>query len=215
MNAQPIELKKHEVAHHFETAEQEFDAAKIGMWAFIAQEVLFFSALFVAYAVMRFLHPDMFINASSMLSWKMGLFNTTVLITSSFTMVMAVQRVQVNKIAQSINYLIATLGLAGVFMVVKYFEYTSKFSHGIFTTKFFVAEGAFETLPIFFGLYFVATGLHGLHIVIGMGLIIWLILRARKGEFHSEYFTPVEMVGLYWHLVDIVWIFLFPLLYLL
>lgn len=210
-----IELKKHEVAHHFESAEQEFDAAKIGMWAFIAQEILFFSALFVAYAVMKFLHPEMFVNASSLLSWKMGLFNTTVLITSSFTMVMAVQRTQVNKIKQSINYLYATLGLAGVFMVVKYFEYTSKFSHGIFSTKFFTAEGAFETLPVFFGIYFVATGLHGLHILIGMGLILWLILRARKGEFHSEYFTPVEMVGLYWHLVDIVWIFLFPLLYLL
>ena len=210
-----IQKVEHHVAHHFEDAEQEFNAAKIGMWAFMAQEVLFFSAIFVAYAVLKYLYPQMFVDASSHLNWKLGCLNTFVLITSSFTMVMAVRSAQTDQLKACVNYLIATCGCAFMFMVVKYFEYAEKINHGYLPSNWFTGFGEAETLHLFFGLYFVATGLHGLHVVIGIGLIAWLIKRAKKGHFHSEYFTPVEMVGLYWHFVDIVWIFLFPLLYLI
>ncbi|RAP32749.1 cytochrome C oxidase subunit III [Candidatus Marinamargulisbacteria bacterium SCGC AG-410-N11] len=210
-----IKIKKHEVAHHFDNSEQEFNSAKLGMWAFLGQEILFFSGLFVAYIIFRMMHPEMFIYASKHLDWKMGALNTVILILSSFTMVMAVRSAQVNKLKQCVNYLIATFSFAGMFMVVKGFEYASKISHGYLPAKFFNAESAHESLHIFFGIYFTMTGLHGLHVLVGMGLIIWLIIKAKKGHFYEDYYTPLEMVGLYWHLVDLIWIFLFPLLYLI
>lgn len=210
-----ITLIKHKVSHFFQNSEQEFDAAKIGMWAFIAQEILFFSGLFVAYGMMRYLHPEAFLEGSHHLNRILGTLNTVVLITSSFTMVMAVYKAQTSKVKSCANYLLATFFLAGAFLVVKYFEYSEKFHHGYLPGKFFNASGASEYLHIFYSIYFVATGLHALHIIIGMGLILWIYRKTKKGYYHKEYFTPVEMVGLYWHLVDIVWIFLFPLLYLL
>jgi len=206
---------KHEVAHHFDTAEQEFESAKLGMWAFLAQEILFFSGLFVAYIVFRYLYPDMFIDANSHLSWKMGALNTVVLIGSSFTMVMAVRSAQVNQQKHTFYYLLATFLAAAMFIVVKGFEYAEKFHHGLLPSKFFTGVGVYENMHLFFGLYFTMTGLHGLHVLVGMGLIAWLMYRNAKGEFHEDYFTPLEMVGLYWHLVDLIWIFLFPLLYLI
>ncbi|MBT5955101.1 cytochrome c oxidase subunit 3 family protein [bacterium] len=205
---------KHEVAHHFESAEQEFDTAKLGMWTFLGQELLFFSALFVAYAVFRFLYPAMFLEAHRHLSVNMGFLNTIVLLISSFTMAMAIRSAQVSNKKHTFIYLLVTLVCAGMFMVVKYMEYMEKFHHGLLPGRWFTGEGTSEVLHIFFGLYFCLTGLHGIHVLIGMGLIIWLLIRTQKGEFYSEYYTPVEMVGLYWHLVDLVWIFLFPLLYL-
>lgn len=205
---------EHHVGHHFENAEQEFTAAKLGMWAFLAQELLFFGGLFVAYIVFRYLYPEMFLDASHHLSVKMGAFNTCVLITSSFTMVMAIRSAQVNKKKATINYLVATFLLATTFLVVKYFEYMAKIEHGYLPSKWFFGTSAFENIHLFFGIYFTMTGLHGIHVLVGMGLIAWLIVRAMRGEFYSEYYTPLEMVGLYWHLVDLIWIFLFPLLYL-
>lgn len=206
---------KHEVAHHFDTAEQEFESAKLGMWAFLAQEILFFGGLFVAYIVFRYLYPEMFIDASSHLSWKLGALNTVVLIASSFTMVMAVRSAQVNQQKHTFYYLLATFMCAAMFMCVKSVEYAEKIHHGFLPAKFFGGEGIFETMHLFFGLYFTMTGLHGLHVLVGMGLIAWLMYRNSKGEFYEDYFTPLEMVGLYWHLVDLIWIFLFPLLYLI
>tara|TARA_B100000586_G_C20030403_1_gene393069 strand:- start:131 stop:787 length:657 start_codon:yes stop_codon:yes gene_type:complete len=208
------EFVPHEVAHHFDDAHQEFDSAKIGMWAFLAQEVLFFSGLFVIYVVFRYLYPDMFVEAHHHLSWKLGATNTVFLIASSFTMVMGVRSAQLSQKKPTLYYLWATLGFAGCFMVVKGIEYSAKIHHGLLPAKWFGAEGVSETLHLFYGIYFMMTGVHGLHVLVGMGLIIWLILRTMKGEFHSEYYTPLEMVGLYWHLVDLIWIFLFPLLYL-
>jgi len=207
-------FKEHHVAHHFDTAEQEFESAKLGMWAFLAQEILFFSALFVAFIVFRLKYPEMFIDAHHHLSWELGALNTVFLILSSFTMVMGVRAAQLSKRFESIKYLFATLAFALGFMIVKAFEYSGKISHGLTPSKFFSSESLFETTPLFFGLYFAMTGLHGLHVLVGMGLIIWLIIKSYKGEFYADYYTPVEMVGLYWHLVDLVWIFLFPLLYL-
>tara|TARA_B100001989_G_scaffold252355_1_gene234104 strand:+ start:1193 stop:1840 length:648 start_codon:yes stop_codon:yes gene_type:complete len=214
MSSEKINSKV-KVAHHFANAHQQFSAAKLGMWLFISQEILFFSAVFVAYAVFRGLHPDMFIDAHLHLSWKMGALNTVVLIFSSFTMVMAVRSAQVNKLNSAFWYLFTTFSLAGVFMVVKGFEYAEKISHGYLPSIWFTGEGLYETMHLFFGIYFTATGLHGLHVLIGMGLIIWLMIETKKGKYNSEYFTPLENVGLYWHIVDLVWIFLFPLLYLI
>ena len=215
MSVSQSEFKKHEVAHHFATAHQEFSAAKLGMWLFLSQEILFFSAIFVAYAVFRGLHPEMFIDAHHHLSWEMGALNTVVLILSSFTMVMSVRSAQLSQKKEPFWYLFATFSLAGVFMIVKAFEYAEKISHGYLPSIWFSGEGLYETMHLFFGLYFVATGLHGIHVLVGMGLIIWLMIKTKKGHYNSEYFTPIENVGLYWHLVDLVWIFLFPLLYLI
>ena len=208
-------IQKRQVPHYFKDANQEFEAAKLGMWAFMAQEILFFSGLFVAYGVFRYFHPDMFIYASRLLDWKLGFINTIFLIISSFTMVMSVYTIQHNQRTKTLIHLSSTFVLAAIFLIIKTFEYKSKFDHGYFPGMLFSGEGPFESLHIFFGLYFTITGLHALHILIGMVLILWLMIRVWNGNVNSEYFTPVEMVGLYWHFVDVVWIFLFPLLYLL
>ena len=208
-------IKKRELPHYFKDAHQEFEACKIGMWAFLAQEVLFFSGLFVAYGVYKFFNPEMFLYASSLLDWKLGFINTIFLIISSFTMVMSVYYIQHGERKKTLINLTITLLLATLFLVIKGFEYQAKFVKGYYPGMHFAGEGPFDSLHIFFGLYFTITGLHALHVLIGMGLILWLIYRVYNNSVHKEYFTPVEMVGLYWHLVDVVWIFLFPLLYLL
>ncbi len=210
-----IVLKEHHVAHHFENADQEFESSKLAMWLFLVTEVLFFGGLFVAYTVFRWLFPETYIEAHHHLSWKMGGTNTVVLIFSSLTMALSIRFAQLNQIKNCIRALAITFGCACGFMMIKYFEYMEKIHHGLLPSNFFTGEGSSETLHLFFGLYFCMTGLHGIHVLVGMGLIIWLILRARKGHFHSNYITPLEMVGLYWHLVDLIWIFLFPLFYLI
>ncbi len=205
---------EHHVAHHFDNAEHEFESAKLGMWAFLVQEILFFGGLFVAYFIFKALYPQMFIEAHHHLSWQLGALNTIFLICSSFTMAMAVRSAQTSEQRKMLVYLVITFLFAGGFMCVKYIEYMSKIHHGFLPARWFFGEGTYETLPLFFGLYFAMTGLHGIHVLGGMILIAWLIYRGQRGEFHAGYFTPVEMVGLYWHLVDLIWIFLFPLLYL-
>lgn len=209
------QIQKRTLPHYFNNAHQEFEAAKLGMWAFMAQEILFFSGLFVAYGVFRYFNPEMFIYASRLLDWKLGFINTIFLIISSFTMVMSVYHIQHNNRTKSLANLSATFFLATIFLVIKTFEYKAKFDHGYYPGMLFSGEGAFSSLHIFFGLYFTITGLHALHIIVGMGLIAWLMVRVWNGTVSADYFTPVEMVGLYWHFVDVVWIFLFPLLYLL
>jgi cytochrome c oxidase subunit 3 len=211
--------------HHYNTVEQQAGAAKLGMWAFLATEILMFSGLFLAYFITRMIYPEMVLSSHELLDKTMGGINTVVLLTSSYTMAMAVRSAQVGNTPGIIRNLYFTIGCACIFMVVKYFEYTGKFSHGIFPGKYFdyarAAEYAHEHgheligLPhIFFGLYFCMTGLHGIHVLVGIGVLAWILVRAKKGHFGPQYFTPVENVGLYWHIVDLVWIFLFPLLYL-
>ena len=203
------------IAHHFESPSQQYDAAKFGMWLFIAQEVLFFSGLFLAYAVFRYFYPETFLHAHEFLSVPLGAFNTVILLTSSLTMALAVRAAQTSHQKQLVIQLGFTFLLATGFLVVKYFEYTHKFHMGIYPGKYYTFEGIKDGYPhIFFGIYYVLTGLHGLHVLIGMGLIAWIWMKGLRGEFHSKNFTTVENVGLYWHLVDMVWIFLFPLLYL-
>jgi cytochrome c oxidase subunit 3 len=211
--------------HHYNTPAQQASAAKLGMWVFLGTEVLMFSGLFLAYFIVRMFYPSMVLSAHELLDKTMGGINTVVLLTSSFTMAVAVRSAQVGDTPKLIRNLIYTIGFALAFMVVKYFEYTSKFAHGIFPGKYFdYAQAAhyaaehghsLEGLPhIFFGLYFCMTGLHGIHVLVGIGVLLWILQRSRKGHFGPNYYTPVENVGLYWHIVDLVWIFLFPLLYL-
>ncbi len=202
--------------HYFVSSEQQFDAAKLGMWLFLITEILLFSGMFVAYAVFRAWHPEVFAIASTELDPWLGGLNTVVLLTSSLTVALSIHAAQTDRRQALVRYLILTVLLAGVFMVVKYFEYTHKFHLGIFPGGNFTYEGMTEAyVPIFFSIYFVMTGIHGVHVLVGMGVISWLAWRAHKGHFNSEYYTPVELTGLYWHLVDIIWIFLFPLLYLI
>ncbi len=202
--------------HHFSDAGQQFDAAKTGMWIFLLTEILTFGGLFVAYGIYRSWNPEMFFQAHKALNANLGALNTIVLITSSLTMVLAIWSIQNNKRRQTIWFLVATIALAATFMVVKYFEYSHKFHLGQLPGRFYTYTGIEGTNPhIFFSIYFMMTGLHGIHVLIGIGLIAWLIRRTAKGHFDAEYYTPIEIVGLFWHLVDMVWIFLFPLLYLI
>ena len=174
-----------------------------------------FGGLFVAYALFHTLYPEAFFEAHTMLDRKMGALNTVVLICSSLSMALAVGFAQRNERKKSQTMLVITILCAFAFLVVKYFEYSHKIHDGLLPVKLFsnthlVAPKA----SLFYSLYFLMTGLHGFHVVLGIGLITWILLRTRRGEFSSQYFTPVEMVGLYWHFVDLVWIYLFPLLYL-
>jgi len=211
-------LREHHHAHHFPTARAEAEASKLGMWAFLVTEILLFGGLFCAYAVYHTTHHEMFKGAHKLLSVKMGGLNTVVLIFSSLTMALAVRAAQTNKPTRTIQYLLVTLACAATFLVVKYFEYSAKFEHGLLPGHYFHPHEPdllkFQSPHIFFGIYFLMTGLHGLHVLIGMAAIIWVLVRTTRREFSSKYYTPVELVGLYWHLVDLIWIYLFPLLYL-
>lgn len=203
-------------AHHFVSGAHEFSTSKLGVWLFLVTEILFFSGLFMAYAMYHYFHPEMFKGAHKMLDMKMGAINTMVLIFSSLTMALSIRAAQLGKKGQTVGLLAVTFICAGIFLVVKYFEYSHKFHLGLLPGKFYFYDGLTEfTNPhIFFGIYFCMTGLHGIHVVLGMIAILWVMVRAAKGEFGPDYFTPIEGVGLYWHLVDLIWIYLFPLLYL-
>ncbi len=202
-------------AHHFESGLAEFEACKQGMWIFLVTEVLFFSGMFLLYAILRVFYPDMMHDAHHLLNWKMGALNTVILICSSLTMALAVSAAQRGEKDKIVKYIWLTFLFSCGFLLVKYFEYSHKIHEGILPG----ALWHFEELkaakaPLFFSVYFVMTGIHGLHVIIGMGVMLWLIKRAKRNEFGPQYFTPVEMTGLYWHFVDLVWIYLFPLLYL-
>jgi cytochrome c oxidase subunit 3 len=203
------------VAHHFDDAEQQRDAATLGMWVFIVQEVLFFGGAFVAYAVYRSWYPAAFAHASRELDIVLGAINTAVLITSSLTMALAVHGAQVGRRPQLLWGLAATMALGATFVVIKAFEYAHKFHEGLVPGPRFTYHGDAEEAELFFSVYFALTGLHALHMVIGLGILGVLFAMARRGRFGPHYYTPVELTGLYWHFVDIVWIFLFPLLYLI
>ena len=292
------------LAHHFETPAQQFDSAKLGMWVFLVTEVLFFGALFVAYAVLRNRYPEVFKYASAYLDTTMGGINTGVLILSSLTMAMGVYFAQTGRKAALVLCLWLTMAGAAGFMVIKYFEYTHKFHLNLKWGQAFYQPvndeeaklaktepapvenptlaiaspnpsagaapaatlvslppvdktaiaapkagpggvrsiedaaavdapahaahgGDHDQLPHlldpelppgthrFFAIYYIMTGLHGIHVVIGVGVIGWILVGALRGRFSSDYYTPVDLVGLYWHVVDLVWIFLFPLFYLI
>lgn len=206
--------------HHFVSSEQQFDAAKLGMWLFLITEILLFSGMFVAYTVYRVLHPEVFEMSSTLLDWRLGGLNTIVLLASSLTVALSIRAAQLDNQKWLVRNLLLTLLFAFIFLVIKYFEYTDKFSHGIFAGAAFNPSGDYAAYNVpyaaqFFSIYFVMTGIHAVHILIGIAIIGRMTYRAWRGHFNREWYTPVEITGLYWHLVDIIWIFLFPLLYLI
>lgn len=261
-------------AHHFDTPQQQYDAAKFGMWLFLVQEVLFFSGLFVAYAIFRFNYPEIFKWGHQFLSKPLGTFNTLVLLFSSLTAAWAVRCAQKSQTTGLVVCISITIACAFLFLGVKYVEYTSKFREGLFWSGAWAsnadarlehvapawarkppgspAEGHDEkgeakphspgeaavhspgsesveegheghgyswppppNAGVFFSIYFAMTGLHALHVIAGIAALTWLLVRASKGHFNADYFGPVDLVALYWHLVDLVWIYLFPMLYLI
>ncbi len=297
------------LAHHFDTPKQQYESGKLGMWTFLATEILMFGGLFCAYSVYRANHPEIFLYAHTYLNKILGGTNTVILICSSLTMAWAVRTTQLNKPRVTALLLCLTLLGGAGFMSIKYVEYKEKWEHGLLPGKLYhhddtgehpgvateaplaqstgvvepapaeakaqpaetaaatgaqeatgvangqaaapqaagsmaelslikpaavgpegVADYVLERVPplvpvehmevpknvwLFFSVYFLMTGLHGLHVLVGMGLITWILVRTLKGHFGSGYFAPVDLVGLYWHLVDLIWIFLFPLLYLI
>jgi cytochrome c oxidase subunit 3 len=217
-------------AHQFETMAQQKESSTLGMWLFLVTEIMFFGGLFTAYMVYRHMYPVAFAVASSTLDVKWGGINTAVLICSSLTMALAIRSAQVNQLKRIIPFIVLTMLFGFTFLGIKYVEYANKFHENHVPGPSFnlVLEDAHEAevaaaadplyqrhAEIFFSLYFIMTGIHATHMIVGLGILAVLIYFARKRTFDSEYYNPLEMTGLYWHFVDIVWIFLFPLLYLL
>jgi cytochrome c oxidase subunit 3 len=202
--------------HQFETIEQQQETSTLGMWAFLVTEVLFFGGLFCAYTVYRYLYPHAFAAASHHLNYVIGAINTAVLIGSSMTMALAVRAAQLGNRRSQVVFLLLTIGLGSTFLGIKVVEYHDKFVHHLVPGPHFQFEGPYgREAQIFYSLYFAMTGMHAVHMIIGIGMLATLTVLAWRGRFSAEYFTPVELGGLYWHFVDIVWIYLFPLLYLI
>jgi cytochrome c oxidase subunit 3 len=212
--------------HHFATEQQQRDASSLGMWIFLGTEVMFFGGLFCAYLIYRLAYFGDFGAASKSINVQLGATNTAVLICSSLTVVLAIWAAQTARRGLMIAMLVLTMLFGLAFLGIKGYEYYDKFEeHHVPGASF-----SFEHQPIpghpdqyanpqhaqiFFALYFIMTGLHALHMVVGLGIFTWLLIMAWRGRFTPEYHTPLEIGGLYWHFVDIVWIYLFPLLYLI
>jgi cytochrome c oxidase subunit 3 len=204
------------LAHQFDSLDQQREAATLGMWVFLVTEVLFFGGAFAAYSIYRSWYPEAFAAASRELDIVLGAVNTAVLITSSLTMALAVHAAQTGERQRLLVFLALTTILGGVFLGVKGVEYAHKFTeHHVPGQAFRFEPEHFANAQIFFSIYFVLTGLHALHMVVGLGLILWMFAWAWQGRIRPDYASPIEISGLYWHFVDIVWIFLFPLLYLI
>ena len=211
------------LAHHFDNMEQQREAGNLGMWVFLIQEVMFFGGLFLAYIVYRTKYPMAFAAASNHLNWKLGAFNTVVLICSSLTMALAVWAAQVGRARRTQVLFMALTALLGlVFLGVKAVEYYDKYADNLIPVRGWFNWGGHvpagvtpENIQMFYWIYFAMTGLHALHMIIGIAILLPIMYQAWRGAYSPEYHAPVEIFGLYWHFVDIVWIFLFPLLYLL
>jgi cytochrome c oxidase subunit 3 len=203
--------------HHFDDMDQQAEASTLGMWVFLVTEIMFFGGLFMAYIVYRTASPIGFQEASHHLNVIWGAVNTVVLIVSSLTMALAVRAAQTSAPPRTqVGWLLATMLLGAAFLGVKVIEYTDKFTHHLVPGPNFQWTGTYPAAAEqFYSLYFCMTGLHALHMIIGLGIMTVISIMAWKRQFNAEYFTPVEVSGLYWHFVDIVWIFLFPLLYLI
>jgi len=203
----------------FDTAEQQKDASTLGMWVFLITEIMFFGGMFLAYTYYRSMYPEIFAVASTSLNVYIGAANTVVLLCSSLTMVLAVRASQLGDKKGIVLFLILTLILGGVFLGVKAYEWHEKFVEHHIPGLGFHLEGIPDSAQghaqLFFSLYFAMTGLHALHMVIGVGILLTLIVWAHRGRYSADYMTPVDLSGLYWHFVDIIWIYLFPLLYLI
>ena len=212
----PNVSEAHPLAHQFDDVPQQRRAVSLGMWAFLANEVMFFGGLFLTYTIYRFTYPHAFHDGSHHLNVELGTFNTVVLITSSLTMALSVWAAERGKRRMLVGCLLATIALGMVFVGVKGIEYHDKWVDHLVPGPYFHWDGEDGAhVQLFYSLYFAMTGFHALHMLIGFGLLAWLVIDAQRGRFGPSYWAPVETVGLYWHFVDIVWIFLFPLLYLI
>jgi len=212
--------------HHFADEQQQKNAASLGMWLFLVTEIMFFGGMFCAYLVYRLAHFNAFAAASQQLDVKMGAINTAVLLVSSVTVVLAVKAAEAGNRKQLVSYLVVTVLLGLTFLGIKAIEYREKFEKHHVPGPTFSFNEPFDDngkqIPVnpneaqlFFSLYFAMTGMHALHMIIGCGLFAVLTVLAWKGHYTSGYSTPIENAGLYWHLVDLIWIYLFPLLYLI
>ncbi|WP_223637555.1 cytochrome c oxidase subunit 3 family protein [Corallococcus sp. EGB] len=204
------------LAAHFASLDVQKHAARLGMWLFLATEILLFAGLFACYAAYRFLFPEAWAASSRSLDLTMGTINTVVLITSSFTAAMAVHYAKEGKNAMVGHMNVLTLLMAVAFLVIKFFEYKHKFHIGTLPGRYYFYEGIqMPGAPLYFTVYFASTALHALHVIIGMTVLGFATVRAyRVGDFSANNYTQVELGSMYWHLVDLVWIFLFPMLYL-
>jgi cytochrome c oxidase subunit 3 len=223
----PIAVEQHgpELRHHFVDAEQQRDAASLGMWLFLATEIMFFGGMFCAYLVYRYWYYNEFASGSRSLDIWLGTINTAVLICSSLTVALGVRAAQMGQRKLLVILLLLTIVFGFAFLGIKGIEWYQKFEEHHIPGRSFNADDLVKAYPqihiderheqIYFSLYFAMTGLHALHMIIGVGIFVFLTYYAWKGRYTSKYYTPVEIGGLYWHFVDIVWIYLFPLLYLI
>ncbi|MFN7981215.1 MAG: cytochrome c oxidase subunit 3 family protein [Vicinamibacterales bacterium] len=206
------------LAHHFDSLHAQTEASMLGMWLFLAQEILFFGGALAAYMVYRMWYPEAFAYASSEIAILPGAINTAVLIFSSLTMAMAVHGAQTGERGKVLVFIVITMILGATFLGIKAYEYHEKFVEGHIPglgLVFRFEEQYYRPAQIFFSLYFVLTGLHALHMIVGLGIMTWMFIWVKNGTIDKDYYAPIEIAGLYWHFVDIVWIFLFPLLYLI
>jgi len=204
------------LAHHFDNLAQQGEASTLGMWVFLVTEVLFFGGLFLVYLVYRSTYPEAFIAGSHELDVLLGGINTAALITSSLTMALAVHAAQTGHRRTLMIFLVVTMVLGAAFLGIKSVEYYHKFvEHHVPGPGFQFEEEYIKHAQLFFSLYFIMTGLHAVHMIIGLGIMTWMLWWSWRGTITADYYSPIEISGLYWHFVDIVWIFLFPLLYLL
>jgi cytochrome c oxidase subunit III len=204
------------LAPQFDDLVQQREAASLGMWMFIVTEVMLFGGLFAAYTVCRWLHRPAFVEGSHHMALLVGAVNTAVLIASSFTMAQAVQRAQRGLRRGLLGFLASTAVLGVVFLGLKGYEYWSHYAEGLVPGPLWTYAGPDSgPLQSFFFLYFAMTGLHALHLSVGAALVTGLIVLAWCRRFTAAYHTPVEVIGLYWHLIDVIWVFLFPLFYLI
>ena len=203
------------VAHQFDDYEQQQEASTMGMWLFLATEILFFGGLFLGYTVYRGMYPAAYGEASRHLDIVLGTINTAVLLCSSLTMAMAIHEAQLGNRRMVILFLMLTMILGAAFLGIKFYEYYQKYVEHLVPGAGFVWEGPDSThASLFFIFYFVMTGMHAVHMIIGLGVMTVMVVLSARGKFNSIYYSPLELGGLYWHFVDIVWVFLFPLLYL-
>ena len=199
----------------FDETGQQREAATLGMWTFLATEVLFFGVLFMSYLAYRVVYPETFAEASHHTYVMLGGINTAVLLTSSLTMALAVGAAQAGRRKALVGWLIVTALIGTVFLGIKGYEYFREYQDHLVPAVNFSFDGPHPAqVEIFYYLYFVMTGLHAIHLTIGIGVVSVMAFLASRGHFSSEYHSPVENTGLYWHFVDIVWVFLFPIIYL-
>ena len=204
--------------HHFEDLGQQHEASTLGMWMFLCTEILFFGGVLCAYWIYRVMYPEAWAIGGEQQNTLAGGINTLVLIVSSLTMALAVRSAQLGSRLATVGMLVATLFFGTVFIGIKSYEYHAHYVEGLFPGAAWHWNEDPALAPkvqLFMVFYWSMTGLHALHMVIGIGLLLWMIWRAWAGQFGPEYYAPVEVMGLYWHFVDIVWIFLFPFLYLI